>query len=422
MAIILKAGQKRKSYEIVRELNRGAFAIAYEARQASGEKAFFKQYKSPTPRVDWYTGFVDHQNEIKRRIESDPAAKDRCYRFVEFFEDGREFFQVFEYVEGGMDLTKCLEQQSSFSWSQLVVFAKVMMFGMKGLHQVRIVHTDLKPDNIYLIPDAAIGMGYKLRIIDLDWAICSDRQAPWHGKQGYVGTALYQSPEHLNGKVPLPASDVFTCGIMLGEILAGKHPFSRAGAGGYEAAVKAGNFEPIRVIAPIGRVESPAFLESILNSCLDPDPGKRPTAAQVCDALLGKTFAWHSAPVPKPAPRSEAPKPPPPPPKAAPVAAKAVEISFNNKHVTTVGTDADLGKQLFKSLDGDAQFLSNPQFRLLKRGTSWYIKHCESATNETIVNGRKLHGEELVAEGMRVSVGNSAKGVEKFPLQLRLKG
>lgn len=421
MAIILKAGQKRKSYEIVCELNRGAFAIAYEARQTSGERVFFKQYKSPTPRVDWYSGFVDYQTDIKRRIESDPAARDRCYRFIEFFDDGREFFQVFEFVEGGMDLTKFLEQRSSFSWNQLVVFAKVMMFGMKALHQVGIVHTDLKPDNVYLIPDATIGMGYKLRIIDLDWAICTDKQAPWHGKQGYVGTALYQSPEHLSAKVPLPASDIFTCGIMLGQILADKHPFHRVGADGYDAAAKVGNFEPIHLVQPIDNVDNPAFLECILNSCLEPDPAKRPTAEQVCDALRGKIFAWHSAPEVKPTPRPEAPKPSPPPRKPAPTAAKTVEISFNGRHVTTVGTDAELGKQVFKNVDAEAQFLSNPQFKLFKRGASWYIGHCSSATNETIVNGRKLEGEEAVVDGMRVSVGNSAKGVEKLPLQLNFK-
>lgn len=86
MAIILNPKQKRKSYEIVDKLSSGAFAIAYKAKQPSGEMVFFKQYKSPTPMVPWYARFVDHQNEIKRRIESDPAARDRCYRFVEFFE------------------------------------------------------------------------------------------------------------------------------------------------------------------------------------------------------------------------------------------------------------------------------------------------------------------------------------------------
>jgi serine/threonine protein kinase len=427
MAVVYKPGQKVRHYEIVRELNRGAFANAYEARSLVGERIFFKQYKSPSRLVDWYKGFVEHQKEIKRRIESDAAAKDRCYRFIEFFED-KDFFQAFEFVEGGKPLTDCLAERDKFSWDQMAIFAKVMMFGIKGLHQVKIVHTDLKPDNIILIPDATIGMGFKLRVIDLDWAIFADKQPPWHGKQGYIGTPGYQSPEHLTGKVPTPASDIFTCGIMLGEVLGNGHPFASSGADGYNQAAVEGRFAPIHLHQPIDKVADAAFLEAVLNGCLNPNPDKRPTAAQVCDALLGKTFDWHGAP----ASRSATSSPPPSPriePSAVPgpreairadAPAKAVEMLFDGKRVTQVSVDAEFGKQTFKALHADAQFMSNPQFKLFRRGNIWMIEHCQSATNETLVDGRKLAETEPVRDGMRVAVGNSAKGIEKFPLQLQL--
>ena len=421
MPAIYKPGKKIKTYEIVRELNRGAFANAYEAVSPKG-RVFFKQYKSPTKLVDWYPGFVDHQKELKRRIIADLAAADRCYKFIDFFEDPSGFHQVFEFIEGGKTLTECIEERGRFKWDQMVMFAKTMMFGMKALHQVKIIHTDLKPDNIILIPDATISMGYKLRVIDLDWAIFSDRQAPWHGKQGYIGTPNYQSPEHLTaGKIPLFASDMFTCGIMLGEALGEGHPFSDSGEG-YDAAVLAGRFKPIRLREPVPKVDDQAFLEAILNACLDPDHAKRPTAAQVSDALMGKTFPWHSVKEerktpPPPPPLREVPPPPPPT-----VSSKSIEICFDGKKVTQATVDAEFGKQLFKSTHADAQFLSNPQFKLRKQGGQWMIEHCATATNETIVDGRKLSGVEPVRDGMRVAVGNSAKGVEKFPLILRLVG
>lgn len=423
MPVIFKPGKKVKSYEIVRELNRGAFANAYEASSVGNRKVFFKQYKSPTKLVDWYPLFVDHQKEIKRRICSDPAAKDRCYEFIEFFDDPAAFYQVFEFVEGGKSLSEVLKDRSAFTEEQFVIFAKVMMFGMKALHQIKIVHTDLKPDNIILIPDPTIKNGYKLRVIDLDWAIFADRQAPWHGKQGYVGTPAYQSPEHLRTEIPLTASDIFTCGIMLGQILGGVHPFTEAGDE-YSAAALAGRFEPIRLRQAIPGVTDSSFLEIILNSCLDPSPEKRPTAVQVCDAFLGKTFPWHAVPekhVVKPVivPTPLSPKPKVTPQLRVAVSAKVV-VLFEGKQVESVSVDADMGKQTFKAMHADAQFLSNPQFRLRKEGGQWMIEHCSTATNETIVNGHKLTTCEPVQDGMRIAVGNSAKGIEKFPLILKL--
>jgi serine/threonine protein kinase len=415
----LKPGKKIRSYEIVRELNNGAFAIAYEATSVGKGKVFFKQYKSPTKLVDWYPGFVAHQKEIKRRIGDDPAAKDRCYEFIEFFDDPSAFFQVFEFVEGGKSLTQVLEDRSSFTEDQFGMFAKVMMFGMKALHQIKIVHTDLKPDNIILIPDSTLKNGYKLRVIDLDWAILADRQAPWHGKQGYVGTPGYLSPEHLKNEIPTPASDIFTCGIMLSQTLGEVHPFADAGDD-YASAALTGRFRPIRLRQAISGIADVSFLEVILNSCLDPDAKNRPTASQVCDAFMGKTFDWHVLP-PK---KVIAPEPikvtPPPLRKVVDAAAAKIELSFEGRSVVSATVDAEFGKQNFKALHADAQFLSNPQFRLRKQSDHWVIEHCIGATNETIVNGKKLASPEPVENGMRVAVGNSNKGIEKFPLMLKL--
>lgn len=423
MPAIYKPGKKVKSYEIVRELNRGAFANSYEAVCDYKGRVFFKQYKSPTKLVEWYPGFVEHQKEIKNRITKDPAAADRCYKFIDFFEDPSGFHQVFEFVDGGKTLTKCIAEQDRFSWEQMVLFAKTMMFGVKALHQVKIVHTDLKPDNIILIPDATLDKGYKLRVIDLDWSIFSDRNAPWHGKQGYIGTPRYQSPEHLSpGKTPLSASDIFTCGIMLGESLGQGHPFDAAGEG-YDAAAASGRFTPIKLRQAIPKVEDSSFLEAVLNSCMNPDPGKRPTAAQVCDALMGKIFEWHSY-----SGRREPPPRVPPPDSEVrrdrkdPVKGKSVEVQFVGKKVGLATVDAEFGKQAFKSVHADSQFMSNPQFKLRKADGQWLIEHCATATNETIVDGHRLTTAEPVRDGMRVSVGNSAKGVEKLPLVFKLVG
>jgi eukaryotic-like serine/threonine-protein kinase len=423
MTIILKPGQKKKNYEVVRELSRGAFAVSYEARNLLGESVFFKQYKSPSKLVDWYPGFVKHQQEIKKRIEKDPAAKERCYRFIEFFEDG-EFFQVFEFINNGKALSECLLEPDRFDWNQTVIFAKVMMFGIKALHDIQVVHTDLKPDNIILIPDSTIGVGYRLRVIDLDWSIFSDKKAPWDGRQGYVGSPYYQSPEHVRNTAPLPASDIFTSAIMLGLLLGDGHPFVKhlGEAAAYDQAIKVGDFERIRLRHKLPGSLDNAVVEDVLNACLDPKPRNRPTAAQVCDALLGKKLDGDVTPGAgdrgKPATPKHARPTPTAAPKRFPMDVKAVEIRMGDRHVTTVSTNAVLGKRIFKLLDSDAQFMSDEQFRIYRHEKSWWIEHGATAINQTLVNGRPLVSPVPVENGMRISVGNAAKGIEKCVVHL----
>jgi len=293
-----------------------------------------------------------------------------------------------------------------------------MMLGIKALHQVGVVHTDLKPPNIMLLPDRDID-GYRLRIVDLDWAVFTDTKAPWHGMQGYIGSPGYMSPEHVRGEVPLPASDIFTCGLMLGEVLGGRHPFGAylGDDKAYRDAVLAGRHDPVRLLSPIERCDTD-HLETVLNACLDPKSERRPTVQQLTDALLGTAKVEPKKTPPEPVRKPEAKILAP---ASAPASAPSIEIDFEGHVITNVSIDGEFGKQLFRNLHADAQFLSNPQFKLLKRSGGWFIEHCASATNETIVDGKKLLAALPVRDGMRVAVGNSAKGIEKFPLHLRLQ-
>jgi serine/threonine protein kinase len=366
-----------------------------------------------------------HQQEIKRRIEGDPAVRDRCYRFIEFFEhreskyghEHREFCQVFEFIDASRTLTNALENRATTPWRHLVIFAKVLALGIHGLHNVGIVHTDLKPDNVILIPDAAIGTGYRLRLIDLDWSIFADRPAPWHGRQGYVGTPGYLSPEHVRGQVPIPASDVFTTGIMLAQILANRHPFAAAAATdlAYTKAVTTADFAPIVIDQPVDPKVDSAVLERVLNSTLDPDPAGRPTMRQVCDALGGKLREWTSSFEPKG--RKRPPKKTSTPPTAS--RGPAMSLVFEGRVVATANVDAEFGGRSLANVHADSRYLSNPQFRLRRQGAGWVIEHCRDAANDTLVDGKKLEGTLPVRPGMTVCVGNAAKGITKLPLTLQ---
>ena len=448
MPIRLKPGIKKKSprgeYEIVSHMNDGMFATAYEAKTASGRKVFFKEYKSPTPTVAWFNGYVAYQQELKRRIESDPATRSRCYEFLDFFVD-RFFYQVFQFIEGGESLEGFLERTQDdldLHWDERVEYSRTMMYAMAGLHKAAVVHCDLKPDNLYLLPHPSIPGKRWLRVIDMDFAVLADVQAPWHGINGYVGTPRYQSPEHLAGKVPGRESDVFTLGLILGELLAGKHPFS--GIEEYEpAAMKGGLHNPIKIAHPVKNVLNHQFLEDVLNACLNPHPVNRPTAQQVAEALMGKEFdfpdAWrgkHRKVTEVGSIRDEKLKPGPKPEAklidaAMPVSAESklhsdpvvpIELWMDGQCVTRVSTDAEIGKYTFKSVHEDYKYLNLRQFKLFRDPESsvWMIAHAVEATNETMLNGKALRVPCELKDGMRISVGNSAKKIEKLPLTVKI--
>ena len=448
MAINLKQGAIKKSpkdsYTIVKELNKGAFAAAYAATTTTGRTVFFKEYKSPSPTIKWFNGYVDYQQEIKRRIESDPETRTRTYEFIDFFTD-RFFYQVFEFVEDGMSLTDCIARQkkdsSAFSWKDRIFFARLMMKGMAAFHDKKIIHTDLKPDNVYLIPNQHNPGVYLMRVIDLDFAILADKRAPWHGEQGYVGTPNYQSPEHLRGEVPQLSSDIFTCGLMLAELLGCGHPFRKAPE--YGKAILAGDQAiPFRLEQSFGNTEYQTKLETLVNQCFSSEASRRPNASQLWEALRPpKVVEPPALSVASPAALRPIPviitpeviaSSPPPSVSAKPIASatlaapasnSTLEVNFEGQKLFSVNIDSDFGKRVFKGIHADAQYVGENQFKLYRDPSAkqWMIAHDPSATNETIVNGSKLAGPMLVTDGIRVSVGNSSKGIEKFPLTINVR-
>jgi serine/threonine protein kinase len=308
MAKKLKEGDEINGYRITRVFGPGAMAISYGAQSPSGQKVFFKQYKSPAVTVSWYRDYVRYQRELHRRIEESPA-RNYCVRTIDAFEavwGGRNYFQVFEFVENGADMAGIFERERAenggrspsvpFSnarmWEQHVIWAKVFMSGMNTLHGAKIAHMDLKPENAYLLEDRTIAAGFQLKLIDLDFSVLTDQPAPWHGHQGYVGTDNFRSPEHFTkGAVPGTASDVFTCGLILYQLLAGRHPYWSEDQSEY--ARKALAHEAERPVLG-GVMPAPASNEAVadvLHRCLAPRPEDRPTAAEVRDVLTGRAGA-----------------------------------------------------------------------------------------------------------------------------------
>jgi serine/threonine protein kinase len=407
-------------------------AISYGAEAPTGEKVFLKQYKSPAPTVVWYKAFVAYQNELGARVRTGRAAQ-FAVRQVDAFEEvwgGPCYFQAFEFVENGADLQQMLDEEreqhrrtkvpatnSPAVWARHVTWAKVFMTGMAALHESKIVHADLKPANAYLIQDPTISSGYQLKLIDMDFSLLADRRAPWHGHQGYVGTDNYRSPEHMTrGGVPGLASDVFTCGLMLYELLAGYHPYWVEDQAEYARLVQSYAAKTPALAGVMPAPASNAEVSSFLHRCLAPDPTARPTAAEVRAILSGRGAGssaikeGSAAAAGTSAPRAAAEL----------ILSDRIELLGPDGRSLQIGVRTELGKSLVRQFGPDSEFWDNRQCVLERHsGRQWMITPVAGTTNETLVNGAALTAPRPLRQGDRIAVGRQAKGILKMPLTAR---
>ena len=482
------AGKVIHGYTMLEEAHEGSNSVWGKAKSPTGQTVFFKKYTSPSSMFDdWYQGYVDYQKEIKRRIDqiSITDSKGRntgpTYRFIEFFEqmgpDGvpedqkcQDYYQVLEYIDGAKDLATYLESPDT-TWNDRKTFASVFMFAMKTLHsdQVKIIHTDLKPKNILLIPTQKSdgSSTYQIKIIDLDVSLLSDKRAPWHETGEYIGSPGYYSPEHLRGQVPTEKSDVFTCGLILYEILATEgHP--------YNGISELAKYEEYSVPVPhlrgtYGSSEKDAAVANMLHRMLDPNPDNRPTAIEVQRVLIGggnvartrqpssptatstarptqthiqvpassptvPTQPSRSTPVPVPAPAPTSVSASATIPTSASEPIQPVQPPRSFAFCKLKGSCSSDGIRVFANLRIGYKFLemiepeakryySREHFIILCHDNKWFVKHCAPAgENKTALNGALVTGEMELHNGDVITACSQDASKTIMPLTVEIGG
>jgi serine/threonine protein kinase len=394
---------------------------------------FFKQYKSPAPTVVWYPAFVAYQKELGARVRGGKVAH-FAVRQLDAFEElwgGPCYFQAFEFVENGADLQQVLDKEREQHrltksapareptlWARHVTWAKVLTAAVAALHEAKVVHADLKPANAYLLADPSIGSGYQLKLIDMDFSLLADRRAPWHGFQGYVGSDNYRSPEHLTrGSHPEPASDVFTCGLMLYELLAGVHPYWQDDQAKYAALVKSYAAKPA---ALLGQLPAPALnaeVSAALHRCLSPELAVRPTAVELRELLSGRVARVAPADARDVGKVSVASGPRT---TGQPLVTDGMALVAADGRALQIAVRTELGKALVRQLGPDGEFWDNRQCVVERQGgRQWFVSPLPGTTNETLINGQTLTGPRPLHDGDRIAVGRMAKGLIKLPLTAR---
>jgi len=183
--------------------------------------------------------------------------------------------------------------------SEAIEIAAQLAKALQAMHTARLVHRDLKPENVMILTD--------LRVKLIDFGLARWPESVHHTDEGRVaGTLDYMAPEQIEGEDAGPAADLWALGVVLYEMVAGRHPFGGKGLGKAHAILFEDPF-PLHEAFP----EVPAALEKIVEHCLAKKPQERcSSAGDILGALgaLQSVGPAHSgAVIPEPLPSPPVP-------------------------------------------------------------------------------------------------------------------
>lgn len=233
-------GRRCGGYTLIRELGRGGMGVVYLAErsdEAFHRRAAIKLVLPPANSAAVLAQF-QQEREILASLDHPNIAK---LLDAGVTEEGWPFF-VMEFVDGQPIDRWCDERKLTVS-GRLTLFQYVID-AVRFAHQHLIVHRDLKPGNIFVTSGGAVKL--------LDFGIAKLLALRGPGEASATGTLAgmmtpaYASPEQVNGAVVTTASDVYSLGVVLYELLTGHKPYQLLNSAFQEMVRVISEVEPVR--------------------------------------------------------------------------------------------------------------------------------------------------------------------------------
>ncbi|MFD3993202.1 bifunctional serine/threonine-protein kinase/ABC transporter substrate-binding protein [Streptomyces sp. NPDC058548] len=230
----------------------------------------------------------------------------------------------------GQSLAAAIRSHGRLPVRRVAEIGSVMLDALAEAHRARIVHRDIKPDNVLLAKDRVV-------LTDFGIAHLADATTKLSHSGIVIGTPQYMPPEQLEGKRPTPANDLWALGATLYHAVEGRPPFE---ADGLHALAVAVFTSPHRSPVHAGP------LTPVLDALLTKDPAQRLSASEAAEMFASvlrssagpDVSAEHgprATPAPVPAPAPDSVPVPAPAPAPVPVPAPAPDPVAENAAVPT---------------------------------------------------------------------------------------
>jgi serine/threonine protein kinase len=188
-------------------------------------------------------------------------------------ESDGQLYIAMELVEG-RDLADMIALRDPLALERKLDITIEVLSGLHFAHQRGVIHRDVKPSNVRVMPDGGVKI--------MDFGIARLQKADATGSGAIVGTPTYMAPEQITNGAISAATDVFSVGCMLYELLSYQRPFEAESVHGVLYQVLTTEPRALRTVAP----SIPAALERVVSKAMNKVPHERyESAGQMMSTL-----------------------------------------------------------------------------------------------------------------------------------------
>jgi eukaryotic-like serine/threonine-protein kinase len=207
---------------------------------------------------------------LARRVVHRNVCRVFDFGLVRSLADGIIHFYTMELISG-QPLSEFRHGREA-TFGSKVNIACQMARALEAIHALGIVHRDFKPENVMICPTS--GTFPRVVLLDFGIARAPDRIAGLKttGVGVRLGTPDYMAPEVLGANLPSPASDVYSYGLTLHELMTGRHPCPNGGTRMVLGALGELQIPRVDVVRP----DIPWQIADLVSACLAPVPAHRP--------------------------------------------------------------------------------------------------------------------------------------------------
>ncbi|GEM_PF-467230 len=267
-------------YRLTRYLARGGMGEVYEALDVHMKETV--ALKTLLPNIAQDTAMLERfrkEIQLARKVTHPNVC--RVHDLAVHQDPGAPpvWFLTMELLNGDT-LAGLIKKKGRLDVQGALGVARQLANALDAAHRAGVVHRDLKPGNVMLVP----GAGGATRVVVTDFGLAHATESPTSSADAnaLVGTPGYMAPEQIQGAGPTPAMDIYALGSVLFEMVTGARPFEEEDPY-QEAARKLAEPPPSpRALA----LDLPPVWERMIHQCLSPAPKDRPAhAVDVVQAL-----------------------------------------------------------------------------------------------------------------------------------------